>query len=61
MMVRARFGGALEFNIDQNWGIWAIFEGILGQSAPSRRVLGGFIVDAQDIQIYPRLGFTYKF
>ncbi len=60
-MVRARFGGALEFNIDQNWGVWAIFEGILGQTAPSRRILGGFIVDAQDIQIYPRLGFTYKF
>lgn len=60
-MVRARFGGALEFNIDQNWGVWMIFEGILGQTAPTRRVFGGFIADAQDIQIYPRLGFTYKF
>jgi hypothetical protein len=60
-MVRARFGGALEFNVDQNWGVWAVFEGILGQTAPSRRVLGGFIADAQDIQIYPRLGFTFKF
>lgn len=60
-MARARFGGAIEFNVDQNWGVWAIFEGILGQTAPTRRVLGGFIADAQDIQIYPRLGFTYKF
>lgn len=60
-MARARFGGAVEFNVDQNWGIWAIFEGILGQTGASRRVLGGFIADAQDIQIYPRLGFTYKF
>jgi hypothetical protein len=60
-MARARFGGALEFNVDQNWGVWVIFEGILGQTGASRRVLGGFIADAQDIQIYPRLGFTYKF
>lgn len=60
-MARARFGGALEFNIDQNWGVWAIFEGILGQTGPTRRVLGGFISDLQDIQIYPRLGFTFKF
>ncbi len=60
-MARARFGGAIEFNIDQNWGVWGVFEGILGQTAPTRRVLGGFIADAQDIQIYPRLGFTYKF
>ena len=60
-MARARFGGAVEFNVDRNWGVWVIFEGILGQTAPSRRVLGGFIADAQDIQIYPRLGFTFKF
>jgi hypothetical protein len=60
-MARARFGGALEFNIDQSWGFWMIFEGILGQTGPTRRVLGGFIADAQDIQIYPRLGFTFKF
>lgn len=60
-MARARFGGALEFNIDQNWGVWALFEGILGQTGPTRRVLGGFISDLQDIQIYPRLGFTFKF
>jgi hypothetical protein len=60
-MARARFGGAVEFNIDQNWGFWLIFEGILGQTGNSRRVLGGFIADAQDIQIYPRLGFTFKF
>lgn len=60
-MVRARFGGAVEFNIDQNWGIWAIFEGILAQPSDSRRLLGGFISDLQDIRLYPRLGFTYKF
>jgi hypothetical protein len=60
-MARARFGGAIEFNIGNNWGVWAVFEGILAQPADSRRVLGGFIADAQDIRIYPRLGFTYKF
>ena len=60
-MARLRFGGAVEFNIDQNWGVWLVFEGILAQPSDSRRVLGGFIADAQDIRIYPRLGFTYKF
>jgi hypothetical protein len=60
-MARWRFGGAVEFNLDQNWGIWAIFEGIVAQTGSTRRLLGGFISDSQDILIYPRLGFTYKF
>jgi hypothetical protein len=60
-MARWRFGGAVEFNLDQNWGIWAIFEGIVAQTGSTRRLFGGFISDTQDILIYPRLGFTYKF
>jgi hypothetical protein len=60
-MARWRFGGAIEFNIGQNLGIWVIFEGILAQTDGPRRMLSAFITDSADIQIYPRLGFTYKF
>ncbi len=60
-MARFRFGGAIEFNIGQNLGVWIIFEGILAQSDGPRRMLSAFLADVADIQIYPRLGFTYKF
>jgi hypothetical protein len=60
-MARWRFGGAIEFNIGQNLGVWLIFEGILAQTDGPRRMLSAFISDSTDIQIYPRLGFTYKF
>ncbi len=60
-MARFRFGGAIEFNIGQNLGVWVIFEGILAESNGPRRMLSAFISNSQDIQIYPRLGFTYKF
>jgi hypothetical protein len=60
-MARLRLGGAVEFNIDRNWGFWLIFEGILAQSADHRRLYSDIIGQATDIRIYPRLGFTYKF
>jgi hypothetical protein len=60
-MARWRFGGAIEFNIGQNFGVWIVFEGILAQTDGARRMLSAFIGTDTDIQLYPRLGFTYKF
>ncbi|MBX7193162.1 MAG: PEGA domain-containing protein [Sandaracinaceae bacterium] len=60
-MARLRLGGSIEFNIDRNWGVWGIFEGVLAQSADHRRVYSDIIGQATDIRIYPRLGLTYKF
>lgn len=60
-MGRFRIGGSVEIAIDRSWGIWGIFEGIVAEPSDSRRMLGGFIFDAQDIRIYPRLGVTFKF
>src|SRR5690606_8877636 len=60
-MVRFRLGGAVEFILTENWNIWFIFEGVLAQTSDHRRLLSGFIGDALDIRIYPRLGVTYKF
>jgi hypothetical protein len=60
-MARLRLGGAIEFNIDRNWGVWGVFEGVLAQSPDHRRVYSDIIGQATDIRIYPRLGLTYKF
>jgi hypothetical protein len=60
-MARMRLGGAIEFNVDRNWGVWGIFEGVLAQTPDHRRVYSDIIGQATDIRIYPRLGFTYKF
>ncbi len=60
-MARMRLGGAIEFNIDRNWGVWGVFEGVLAQSPDHRRVYSDIIGQATDIRIYPRLGLTYKF
>lgn len=60
-MARMRLGGAIEFNIDRNWGVWGVFEGVLAQSSDHRRVYSDIIGQATDIRIYPRLGLTYKF
>lgn len=60
-MARFRLGGAIEFNIDRNWGVWGIFEGVLAQSPDHRRVYSDIIGQVTDIRIYPRLGVTYKF
>ena len=60
-MARLRLGGAIEFNIDRNWGVWGIFEGVLAQSPDHRRVYSDIIGQATDLRIYPRLGLTYKF
>lgn len=60
-MARLRLGGAVEFVLSPNFNIWFIFEGILAQPSDHRRLLSGFIDNAADIRIYPRLGITYKF
>lgn len=59
-MARFRLGGSLEFIMSSSWNMWASFEGIL--AGRPRRILSdvwGF--EHNDIQIYARLGFTYKF
>ncbi|AKF09470.1 S-layer protein [Sandaracinus amylolyticus] len=60
-MARFRLGGAVEFVLSPNFNMWFIFEGVLAQTSDHRRMLSGFIGDALDIRIYPRLGITYKF
>ncbi|WP_236519629.1 PEGA domain-containing protein [Sandaracinus amylolyticus] len=60
-MARFRLGGAVDFVLSANFNIWFIFEGVLAQTSDHRRMLSGFIGDALDIRIYPRLGITYKF
>ncbi|MEM9863222.1 MAG: PEGA domain-containing protein [Myxococcota bacterium] len=59
-VVRARLGGSLEFIINDRLNVWGSFEGIL--AGGNRRILGdlwGF--ENSDIQLYTRLGITYKF
>lgn len=60
-MGRLRLGGVIEFNLDRNWGLWALFEGILWQGDDHRRLYSDIVGQAPDIRIYPRLGMTYKF
>lgn len=60
-MARLRLGGAVEFVLSPNFNLWFIFEGVLAQSSDHRRLFSGFLADAADIRIYPRLGFTFKF
>ena len=60
-MARLRLGGSVEFNIDRNWGVFGIFEGVLAQSADHRRLYSDILGQVADIRIYPRLGVTYKF
>lgn len=60
-MARFRIGGAVEFNITREWGIWAIFEGIAAQSDDHRRIYSDIVGQVPDIRIYPRLGVSYTF
>ncbi len=58
-IARFRIGGSLEFIVARNWNIWGAFEGVFG---PDRRVLGDiFRAGHPDLEIYPRIGLTYKF
>lgn len=58
--VRLRLGGSLEFILSANWNMWASFEGILAGKA--RRIFGDvWGLGHNDVQLYGRLGFTYKF
>lgn len=60
-MGRLRLGGSVEFNIDRNWGVFGIFEGVLWQGNDHRRLYSDILGQVPDIRIYPRLGVTYKF
>lgn len=58
--VRLRLGGSLEFILSATWNMWASFEGILAGKA--RRIFGDvWGLGHNDVQLYGRLGFTYKF
>lgn len=58
-MARFRVGGSLEFIVARNWNVWGSFEGVFGQD---RRILGDiFGAGNNDINMYARLGMTYKF
>ncbi|MEZ4250299.1 MAG: PEGA domain-containing protein [Polyangiales bacterium] len=59
-LARFRLGGSLEFILGPRWNVWGSFEGIL--AGKQRRIFGdvwGFGRD--DVMLYARLGFTYKF
>lgn len=57
--VRFRLGGSLEFIVSNKWNVWGSFEGTFGAD---RRILGDMWgLGNDDIQIYGRLGLTYKF
>ncbi|MEM9067326.1 MAG: PEGA domain-containing protein [Myxococcota bacterium] len=59
-VTRLRLGGSLEFILSNRWNMWASFEGVLAGN--DRRIFGdlwGF--GNADINLYGRLGFTYKF
>lgn len=59
-VTRLRLGGSLEFILSSNWNMWASFEGILAGNA--RRIFGDvWGLGHNDVQLYGRLGFTYKF
>lgn len=58
-LARFRVGGSLEFIVSKNWNVWGSFEGAFGNP---RRVLGDvFGGNNEDLQLYTRLGMTYKF
>lgn len=58
-LARFRVGGSLEFIVSKNWNVWGSFEGAFGNP---RRVLGDvFGGGNEDLQLYSRLGMTYKF
>ncbi|HJL05165.1 MAG TPA: PEGA domain-containing protein [Polyangiaceae bacterium LLY-WYZ-15_(1-7)] len=59
-LARFRLGGSLEFIVTRRWNLWFAFEGIV--AGDTRRIFGdmwGFGHD--DIQLYSRMGITYKF
>ena len=60
-LARFRLGGSLEFILSNHWNMWVSFEGAFGNP---RRILGDVLAGGagrDDIQVYTRLGFTYKF
>ncbi|MEM7789744.1 MAG: PEGA domain-containing protein, partial [Bacteroidota bacterium] len=59
-LARVRVGGSLEFIINDRWNAWGSFEGVL-TSADRRIVSDVFGLGNPDLQVYFRLGATYKF
>lgn len=58
-IARFRLGGSLEFILTRRWNLWGSFEGVFGNA---RRVVGDvFGQGNEDLQLYFRLGVTYKF
>ncbi|MEM9069636.1 MAG: PEGA domain-containing protein [Myxococcota bacterium] len=58
-IARFRIGGSLEFILTRTWNLWGSFEGVFGDP---RRVLGDvFGGGNEDLQLYARLGITFKF
>ncbi len=58
-LARFRLGGSLELIVSRRWNVWGSFEGAFGNP---RRVLGDvFGAGNEDLQLYTRLGMTYKF
>lgn len=58
-LARFRLGGSLEFILTRKWNIWGSFEGVFGNP---RRIVGDvFGQGNEDLQLYFRLGITYKF
>lgn len=59
-LARFRLGGSLEIILGPTWNIWGSFEGIL--AGGPRRIYGDvWGLGRADIEIYARLGLTYKF
>ncbi len=58
-LARFRLGGSLEFILTRNWNLWGSFEGVFGKP---RRILGDIFGGGnEDLQMYTRVGITYKF
>ncbi len=58
-LARFRIGGSLEIIFSRRWNGWVSFEGAFG---PDRRIVGDILgFNNSDIQMYTRLGLTYKF
>ena len=59
---RLRLGGSLEIVINRRWNAWGLFESVVASPSESRRLYSGIYgIDAQDTELYGRVGFTYKF
>lgn len=59
-LARLRLGGSLEFILSRRLNAWGSFEGIL--AGKQRRIFGDlWRFGRDDVMLYARVGFTYKF